>query len=379
METFQDTAYYLQASWAAPLVARLVIGVFGVGTPVAMLTYFIWSWRRYLVFAAHAQDEMEIASAPLRAGQTVVGGIVADDGAEGPAVTVTIEQVGKEWKYKGRWRHSWSETSRSVEVRPFHVLRRDGLKVRVEPDKNVFLVDRLDGMTEIAGSLRRRQATLTLGEPVYVTGGVMRPTPFEDEDDSPGMSGFVMRPPASGRMLISTEPLTDRQHAHARVHRNLAIATAIAFALCHVALLLHYDAIAVFGQPTVATVDNARQWKEWIRRKHGGYWVTHYAVDASSPEGALSDEVSYHAYSDFKRTLDLKVPQKVPFLVAGSLSQVGSEASCSSWLLLAVGAAVALYVLVCMLILASARPWYERSCVTDGGSGHLDAATIELK
>jgi hypothetical protein len=373
------TASLIAYAQATPGTTKVVVGAFGGGLLGGLLVLFLLMRSVHGRRAAAAERAQGRANVPLAPGTGVIAGRVIDTG-DGPAVTVRIHQEGDEQRSKSRYSHQWTERSREVTVRPFHVARASGELVCVVPDERVFLVDRLDGIVpEDDGNKRQRArtATLTAGEPVYVTGTLAWGI---DPRQSGGYRGagraLVMTPPARGQMLISTEPLIGRHLDAARLHRTLALFTVVALLLVHGGYFLRYHALQLFGRPVDAVVTDLRTWRVWHQHKHGrGHWVPHYAVSARDPAtGARFDEECSARYYGVARA-----GQTVPFLVAGPFAQLGLVPTQGS-MTLAVFVALALcYTLLIVVVLRGARPWWERRRIVDTGSGRLALDTVSVR
>jgi len=373
------TASLAAYSQATPRTTGAIVVAFGWGLLGGLLVYLLLMRARHARRAATAEREQGRANARLAPGAAVIAGRVIDNG-HGPAVTVRIHQDGYQRSSKGSYYHHWKESARDVTVRPFYVARASGELVRVVPDERVFLVDRLDGIVDEDGVERRRRtrtATLTTGEPVYVTGilawGI-------DPQQSGGYRGagraLIMTPPARGRMLISTEPLIGRHLHAARVHGKLALVTVVALLLAHGGYFLRYHALALFGRPVDAVVTDRRTWQVWHKPKTGsGYWVHHYAVSARDPAtDAWFDEECSASYHDVARAGDT-----VPFLVAGPFAQLGLVPRQNAVKLGIFVTLVLIYALVIVGVLQGARPWWDRRRIVDAGSGRLALDTVSSR
>jgi hypothetical protein len=238
----------------------------------------------------------------------VVGELEDDGPGAAPCITVDIEQRGREWKGKHSWHHEWREVSRRVDARPFYVVRPNGERVRVEPDQNVFLVDRLDGTDRFEHARRRRTATLRPGEKVAITGVLVRgfdPRQGGYRDAAPAL---VLKPPPRGRMLVSTEPLADRHRTRASTYRGLAIAVGVLLAFSH-GLLFANVHLQRFGAKRVsATIERVSSERYWVSRKGGGgHWAWRYFAHARSDDGrTLTDQIGYPLYINVQRSPGLR-------------------------------------------------------------------------
>jgi hypothetical protein len=160
---------------------------------------------------------------PLAPGRAALHGPVEYAPGEQLAVTIAIEQAGTEHKTKHGYSHRWTETRRRVNAAPFYVRDGRGTSVRVEPDERTILVDRLDRTARHDRANRERFAEISNGEVVYVL-GELRPGHDPTTGGYRGTeTSLVMKPPANGRLLVSSEPLGDRFRREARIHGLYAL------------------------------------------------------------------------------------------------------------------------------------------------------------
>ena len=143
------------------------------------------------------------------AASTVVHGEVVAVEEGDAAAEIEVLQSGREHKSKNNHYVRWREFDRRIAVSPFVLKLAGGEVVRVVPERDhVVLVDDLGPPEVIEHGTRRRRARLELGEKVYVSGSLSRQV-----DPNRGLRGevkaWVMRPPASGPMQLSTRPLTE--------------------------------------------------------------------------------------------------------------------------------------------------------------------------
>jgi hypothetical protein len=373
---FSETAAYYLPKWrATPQSTSAVIVAFGVILLGGLFAYFLAARAVHRRRARAAADSARDPKRALTLGDTVISGKVALD-TEGDAVVVAIEQQGREWQHKGSWHHSWKETRRTVTVQPFYVVRPSGERVRVEPDQRVFLVDRLDGVKANGTTERVRTATLRAGEPVHIVGTLVRgfdPQQGGYRDSGPAL---VLRPPRSGRMLISTEPLDARFAKRARLHQGLAIAAFFALAVTHGVLFLRHHMLVAFGSTIDAEISDSRSWRVWHKpRRSSGYWVYHYEITANDARlGKLVDEVSSGFYMDVQRGS----ATRAPFVIAGTSYQVGAASESGTRLGLFTTFALG-FALVCCIIAASTLPWYEKKRIVESSGGRLSPDTVKIQ
>jgi hypothetical protein len=202
---------------------------------------FLFSVTRFLACSARAYAaQRAVATIPeLREDEevTLTGRVDVDDGDI--AIEIAIHQELHEWRGKGNeLRRVWEERSRSIVVRPFHLVLANGERVRVEPDESVLLVNKLE-MRQPADRKRTRSATLERGDAVSVS-GVLRlrqgPSAEGAVYRTAVSEALVLAPPIYERMVASVEPLASRHRRRAMFH---AVAVALATGPACYALLSH--------------------------------------------------------------------------------------------------------------------------------------------
>lgn len=378
MDSNTLTASIIPPSQCGPLTTSLLVGLFGWALPGGLLAYFWHRRTRQLRLAREADDAQWKANRPLAAGAAVLAGTVLDEG-EGAAVTVRIHQRGEEKRHKGAWQHSWTETHREVTARPFHVLRASGERVRVEPDERVSLVDKLDGITQDPESKTRcRTATLTRDERVYVVGTLVHAQdPPRGAGGDPGTT-LVMRPPRGEAMLISTEPLADRHARAGQSYLFLALVTLVVLAITHGAYLSDYYALQLRGHRVEARITGTRTFDVWEKPKGSpGHNVSHYVIQARDPQTGA--ELEAESSQSFYLAAQSQKVTTVPFMVAGSIHQLGAAPTESEASLLFLGVLSIGYAIFCAVALAHQRPWWARKRVIDTGSGRLAPDTVSVR
>ena len=190
------------------------------------------------------RDELT-ADGELRAGDAIVAGRVAYAQDAGEAMRVDLEQVGREAESSGAWSHVWTETSRTLTVRPFYLVQGAGpaqRRIRVEPTQASQLFDSLDRKilvsigveTDAKGAStwrRLRSATLLPEERVWAVGRLARDTDPEAQAQLVGYrehvptQGWVLR--GAPTLLVSSVPLVGHFRERARLHRGQALLCAL--------------------------------------------------------------------------------------------------------------------------------------------------------
>lgn len=337
--------------------------------------FFAWFHRRNALVERGFDPR-----SPLRDGPGVVFGTVeAEPGWQGPLVRVDIHQAGREWQNKGQWGHSWTETQRNVNTRPFAIVRDDGVRVMVEPSPNVIVRDRHDKIIRHNYMSRTRVAEITAGERVHVTGVVAGAAQNAYAGAYRASVGTpVVRPPSVGRMVISAEAPGDTSLARMRFHRNWAIALVVLFTFAVSVIMPTFEVLSLTGHTEWATPTAVRNWRVWVKPKNSpGYWAYHYAVRGTVARDSTTLTVDDETGPSVHRAVEEGSCAMVPFVVstvAPSVHQFGTAPY------LTVGRAIFLGFLCLILVIAypasvvSSRPWYMKKKVVDSGGGRLEAS-----
>jgi hypothetical protein len=276
-----------------------------------------------LFWAFHHARSAEAArtpsKVPLRKGPiTLHGRVQTSDGF--PAIKLRIEQVGGERRDKyGRIVMSvWKEASRKLTTQPFELVLEGGLRVHVEPGPSPFLIDDL---VERGGTVSTRiaQAELSHGERVCIEGVLTQKHLHNGEGDYRGTHAtWVLRPPSTGPMLLSTAFLAVHHTRRARVWRVTGL-------VCIATLILSFLAAGSYvplllaGAPTEAQVTAHRQ-DAWCGRS-----ACPRLLDMrTASDEVLSAQVSLSTYEqleDGDRVPLLRVPSRP------SMHQLGTRAT----------------------------------------------------
>lgn len=208
----------------------------------------LWALLSELALLRRATAK-DIAVVPEEEGATILKGRVVFALGESLALRTVIEQKGSERQHKGNWSHSWRETARHNEVRPFYLECHGGVRVRVEASENTRLVDETDPPRWHARDARSLCAELRPGEEVFAEGFLRR---LRDPEGGPRASGYrenalgwVMRDTLRERLQISAEALSQRHRWKiGRMLNNFTLA--ILFLLGAMLLATPY-AFSLFG------------------------------------------------------------------------------------------------------------------------------------
>jgi hypothetical protein len=310
----------------------------------------------------------------LKLGQTVVAGKV--ERAEGAkrVVRVEVEQDGEESENSGVWSHKWTERRRRVFVEPFYLHLDSGERVRVEPSEDVFIVDQMDGMIRVNQTRRKRYAELKPGERVFASGELTR---APDPEAAPAQGyrahreGFVLRPPARHKMLLSSEPLGARFSERARFHAMWAVWIVLG-ALSFHCIFIGFHARRWAGSHETATITKL----DHYTTESDDSTVQHYRVWLESSGGdKLADEVEEETFTQ------LKQGEVVPVLVVRgkvlAAATIGPDLTVSYWALLSVPLLIGLWIAY-RLREEVTRPWYEQD-VVDKGRGTLEESMAKAR
>ncbi|MBI5537266.1 MAG: hypothetical protein HY898_31380 [Deltaproteobacteria bacterium] len=369
-----------QASATASSLLAFVLGGLVLGVLLTLaITLVFWHRQR----AAIARESIH-PSARLAPGNAVVQGKVEVQEGADYAVRIQIAQQGSEYKTKQGMRHRWVEDGREVDVLPFYVLTRAGERVRVEPRKDVFLVDMLDQVKAVGNDRRVVSAVLSPGETVAAHGILSRGLDPHGEPMSyrstSGM-GWVLHPPRAEPMLLSAEPLEDRYLRRAAFHRSWALGFAAALVVVNTLVLGNYHLASVFADVVQATVEGTRTWK--TRSKNTT--TTHFAVtaryqDSDGVARTLEDEVSAVAFVQLKAPIDPDKPVLVPFRVVSfwpSLHQIGTRPTLSSTAIILALLLDTSLIVGYLITARTSLPWYEKRRVVHSGAGSLSVDTLQ--
>lgn len=320
--------------------------------------------------AAAQAETLSRPDAALVPGEAVVTGTVEREQGASVAVRVEVKQRGVEFENSGIWAHSWTETDRKVRVHPFYLRHASGVRIRVEPGKDVMLVDALDGVIMVDLTRRVRVAELVPDEKVFAVGELRRaPDP---EATAQGYreraEGYLLVPPRGRPMLLSSEPLGERFAARAAFHRRWAVLAAFA-AVAFNALFASFHARRWLGETVEVRVTQLRQYED-------SNDVDRFQVTMLGPDQlSFSDEVSGAAFSRLHVGDTIKA-RYVPSWSAATAIGTGGTAHSRAF-----GAVplLGLIAIVYRLRARSTRPWYEKKLV-DKGSGRLaDSEPAEVK
>lgn len=348
-----STAVVLGTNLAVPLAA------------IALLAVSTGRLLRQARLARASQQRAKEASEDPVAGEAVIHGTVSSVEHEGAAVRLTITQHGVSVKpKKGSWTTTWTETERTLESQPFYLKTDAGLEIRVEPGRQVRLVDDLHTRPVRDGRFRDRVAELTVGEEVYAS-GVLAPATERRasggyRDEKPRLE---LRPRSAGAAVhISTKPLTER-YTQAAAARILWMVLLAVTTLAVQALAAPYHLARVFGVDETARVASQRQ-------KHSD--EEHYHNVTVVLDSGDEEEFAIETHEDYDRLSAGTVVHAHVTRVGGWTRMTldrGARAYKNTTYIPLV--AIVLMLLLCAIVLRRERDWYDREVLIDKEPGRL--------
>lgn len=336
----------------------------------------VWWMLRHARQAREASASVSRAD-PSAAGHTVLLGTVETRDPERPAVTVTVRERGTETVTKNSYSYTWKEFDRHVEVEPFTLVLASGMRVRVEPDPDVFLVDKL--VVSERGNPRTRRASLDNGELAYVDGVLEQDwQPQTDASqvkdgnalyrDAPP-TGFVMKNGVE-RMLISTEPLSRRHRRRSDAHRLMAILVGLLFVLMNTVVLGSTHLVNLAGNVVVTRLLAKNTWTT----RNKSTETTHYGLRGSYVDPATGRDVEVYDEVSFAAFDAAANGQPIPFRVVlwrPSECTVGTGATIGGLHALIAAAMVTAFLVFNRRKVRGAREWYDQAILEEHGSGQL--------
>lgn len=228
-----------------------------LGIDVIAIVSIAFCIRQYLAArrAAAQAKRAESASATLYEGARFIAGEVDFANGASRAVRVTIGQTGNDILTGKNRVHRWQEVTREIEAQPFYVQTRSGERIRVEPPKDVMLIDSLDQMEWLSSDWRQRRAELTKGEHVVIEGRLERGADPEAHElastyRSNAPVGWVMKDAKRRGMRISTEGLSKQHQLRGRAFIRALVAVLVV-ELAALSVLVPYHVRLVLGRNVV--------------------------------------------------------------------------------------------------------------------------------
>ena len=351
------------------------------------LAWAIYAWRTQRRAAAQALASVISGTLPAR-GAVVLHGTVETEEPSRPAITVTLWEYGTEAKGKHSWSHTWTERRRETKVEPFYLALENATIVRVEPDDDVLLIDKLDSKTP--GNPRTRRAELTHGEKAYVSGVIgrgfharvdSRRTAESADAAMPGAQGsayrggpsegLVLRASRRDRMLVSTETLERRYVRQANAHRLFVGILAVALVFASTVGFGATFVTAAFGKHVDAEIVTASHWTTQSKNKVSHHYTVTARYTTATGEVVTLDE---HVNEDLYRAWESKRLASVPFVVAFDeprYRSLGSRATIHVAHAIAAAAVTLALLLFYRATLRGALEWYDKPRVVTTGDGRL--------
>ncbi len=356
------------ASPQASLFWGVLVLLFGGGTTVFSLFYF----AHMLVKRGEAEARSAGSASDLTLGPNkIVRGKVAPEGSEAVAVRVEVKQTAKNHTSKNsRW-HTWEETGRRTQSRPFYLVQEGAETVMVEPGQDVFVIDEMQITHANCERMDRlRYCDVEAGETFAAYGTLARgPHPRATGAYRDGGAGLILKPPTSGRMYLASGSIKDRyveRVKYMRVWGTIATAVYLAF---HLTFTVPFLATSLFGVSEPARVVAHRTWVTHNKNSS----TTHYAVTVVTTGGlSFEREVAYSTYDTLIRyeNTEARVPtvhfQEMPYA-----SFLGYRPTMNG---VAIGVAIGGCLIAVIIFLASYKgkyAWYDREKLSEhGGTGH---------
>jgi hypothetical protein len=347
----------------------LAIYVFGLGGALALLLWKAWSLRSGTL--REARDLR--ARGVLEPGPScVVAGRVAAGGEAAAALSCEItQQVANRRTRGGGFVHAWNEVSRRTLALPFRLETPDGEQVYVVPDDDVlFAADLSTAYPPDRPFQRLRAAALRPADACFVRGELS----LGNFAGAPGSyregTGWILRPPPGGRMLVATEAIRGRYTRRIVFLGWTGALLAALFVACNAVVTLPLALASAFGRCETAEVTRESTYVT----KNKSHVYTHYVLEVRTPDGlTVSSEVPACTYFAVRRARERGDRATAPVLRVGR-GQFGSYLGTVPWARVAwvwggvfVGAWLAFVLRRGYL---SARPWYDRAVLNDrGGRG----------
>lgn len=340
----------------------------GLGHALAcLLALVIFVRRRREHAAAYERARALESGAPvLRPGEIVtVRGTVVGDGR--PAIEVRIEQVGREYRVKYGYRHTWKEVGRSQVVRPFALRLDDGTELECVVPEDVVFADLL-GTEEARGIHRERVARLVGGDSVALSGRLEQ-VARAGAGDGYRDGAVGLRLVAPPRALVSAEHLAESGARWSTFYGRWALGALLVLSLVQSLAWIRFYDVAWAGEPCTARVSDLSTYE--TQGRHGR--TTHHVLQGVLLDGpaegeALREEIDGSAW----RALDLGdeivwrvVPGRSAHHQPGSALQV-------SWMDLVILVAASLALAFGFYHhLSRTKRWWEHERLNEDFAGRL--------
>jgi hypothetical protein len=355
----------------SPEASAFTVDWFGLGLPLVLIAAagacaFKHVWQAQAALAAFRRK------APLLPGPALLSGEVEAGGEPGPVVMLSIEQTGRESQSRnGITTQLWTETGRSLAVRPFYMVLASGERVRVEPDGHTRFAGKIESTERIDSAHRRRIAEIAAGARITVSGVLQHGhdpgTPGEGYRGSG--EGFVLRPRKGGHLHISLTPSGADRFARSSFHLRWAAVIALATVVLHSGLFLHFHLLRTRGHLEYAEVTGVRERapssgeRVSSARALPQFFVDAAYTDSHGKRHSLSGPATIAEINQFKSAKDGGQPMLVPFLVEPSfpkIHQAGTHPTIESY-----KRGVTLFLVLTLVLTYGihafhTRPWHAR-------------------
>lgn len=299
----------------------------------------------------------------LRPGPIVLRGTVETLDAR-PAVEITIEQRGREYRVKNGYRHRWTEEGRTTAVRRFHLVLDDGTKVEVRPPDDVVLVDELE-TTSQRGMTRTRTARLTRGESVAVS-GVLSEVPVAGGAGGyrgGSAKGYLLVPPPGA--VISAAHLAEASWRWSRFHWLWSAVIVVAVTLGQTFFWIDFYDVAWLGERRTAEVVRLDTYETSSRHGRTPHFVA---------RGRLDDGEELEAEVTARTFIGLAEGDRIPWRVVrgrASHHQIGARLQAEWVHLLLFVVANALLAGAYFLHRNGTTRWWEHERLVEDHPGRL--------
>jgi hypothetical protein len=352
----------------ASLFWGVLVLLLGGGTIVALF------FQRAYELARRGELEARAAETPsdlVRGPNKIVRGKVEPEGPSPVAVRVEVRQTVKNHTSKNNHWHTWEESHRRTDAHPFYLTRDTGEVVLVEPGDDVFVIDDMKTTHANCGHTQRmRYCDVEAGEVFSAYGTLVRGAhPRATGAYRDGAAGFILKPPASGRMYLASSSIKDRFSERIKYLRRWGVGAALVFTGYHAVITMPFMAAATLGEVEPARVVAHRSWV--TRNKNST--TTHYAVSVLTDGGdTFEREVTYFTYATLCRLeqTDARIPT-LHFGTWATASYLGDRATLNGVaVIFALGSGI-VAAIVFAVNYGSKFAWYDRKTLSEhGGSGH---------
>jgi hypothetical protein len=284
------------------------------------------------------------------------------------AVRVEINQRGKTWTQKKSTHHSWTETQRRVDARPFRVRTADGALVQVDADADALLCipfRRAPGDADeraIVAQLENRQEVTVVGR-VFERAGGGEASAYRGA----AAPRVLVRAPSGERLVISTQPVAEAFRKRMHLHVKWLVIATLTTLVVHLAILSPYHIRLWFGEKATVVVVSSRVSRS---SKSTTYYVETRAESGHFLPVQSASTRCYQAVKPGDRIEAVMVPGS-PWVM-----QLGGKVTAHFVSLLLCAAAAVIVVGVYRLQLRTKGPWYLRKRVDMRGDGPANPADL---